>query len=504
MSIENSAITLQHVIDINQQLMGSTEPDDVIRTVLESAIQLFNLEACSLALLDESTQELAFVALESPVPIKEFRIPVGEGIAGQVAKTGKGIICNDVAGNLHFKDNIDQKTSFATRSILCAPIKQHNQIIGVIEALNTRQPDGFDSEDLELLTTYGVMAGTAIIHTQAFATVRNIGTAFREIVQDRYQLVKGTSEAMQQALTVAHTVASADTTVLILGETGTGKEVIARAIHQWSPRATGPFVAVNCMALTPELLTSELFGHEKGAFTGATSQKKGKFEMAQGGTIFLDEIGDLEPDLQARLLRVLQEKEFQRVGGNKDIRADVRVLAATNRDLREAIERRTFREDLYYRLNVVGVELPPLRDRRDDISIFVDHFIDRFCREMSRPKLEITAPAREVLQTYSWPGNVRELQNVIERAVVLSSGSTITERSFAAEIRQSERRVDEAGSLNDGIEESLDLSEAVQAFKRNRVNQALKTVGGNRAEAAKMLGLQTSNLSRLMQTLGLR
>jgi transcriptional regulator with GAF, ATPase, and Fis domain len=309
---------------------------------------------------------------------------------------------------------------------------------------------------------------------------------------------------MQTVLRMAHTVASANTTVLLLGESGTGKEVVARAIHQWSPRAEQPFVPVNCVALTPELLASELFGHEKGAFTGATAQKKGKFELADGGTLFLDEIGDLAPDLQIKLLRVVQDKEFQRVGGVKDIHANVRLLAATNRDLHQAMQRGAFREDLYYRLNVVSITLPPLRDRQEDIPALAHYFLDRFGREMSRPRLDITPAAMQALQAYHWPGNVRELQNVIERAVVLTSGPHVTEADFPTELRQAVRAPRGLAALFEGIDDALPLAEAIDAFKRARVRQALEMEAGNQALAAKRLGVQPSNLSRLLHTLGLR
>jgi transcriptional regulator with GAF, ATPase, and Fis domain len=291
---------------------------------------------------------------------------------------------------------------------------------------------------------------------------------------------------------------------LLLGESGTGKEVIARAIHQWSPRAEHPFIPINCVALTPELLASELFGHEKGAFTGAVAQKKGKFELADGGTLFLDEIGELAPDLQTKLLRVLQDREFQRVGGVKDIRANVRILAASNRNLRQAMQSGAFREDLYYRLNVVPITLPPLRERQQDIPTLVRHFLDHYCREMSRPLLGITQTAMQVLQAYPWPGNVRELQNVIERGVVLASGPDLTESDFPAEIRQTVRVPGTTVDPLQGIDETLPLAKAVTAFKRARVRQALEAAGGNQNLAAKRLGLQPSNLSRLLHTLKLR
>jgi len=501
---EQTQLRLQSLIEINQLLMSAVEPDEVLAVVLEAALRLFEVEGCSLALLDDTAQELAFVAMVGPAKVPEFRIALGQGIAGWIAQTGQGVVCNDVAQDPRWFRGVDQQTGYVTRSILCAPLKQHDRIIGVIEAMNTTRVEGFSTADLDLLMAFGGLAGTAITRTQAFARVRNAGAALQEVVQDRYRLVSGTSPAMQEALRLARTVAATNTTVLLLGESGTGKEVLARAIHQWSPRAEHPFVAVNCVTLTPELLASELFGHERGAFTGATAQKKGRFELADGGTLFLDEIGDLALDLQTKLLRVLQDKEFQRVGGVKDLRVDVRILAATNRDLHQAMQRGVFREDLYYRLNVVAITLPRLRDQRPDIPLLVHHFLKHYCREVNRAQLGITQEALELLCTYHWPGNVRELQNTIERAVVLSQGLDITAADFPLEIRQAGRPPTDTSSSLESIDASLPLAEALTIFKRARVLQALEMARGNQSQAAKILGLQPSNLSRLMHTLRLR
>jgi Nif-specific regulatory protein len=502
--IEQTQLRLQSLIEINQLLMSAVEPDEVLAVVLEAALRLFEAEGCSLALLDDMAQELAFVAMVGPAKVEEFRIGLGQGIAGWVVQTGQGVVCNDVAHDTRWFQGVDQQTGYSTRSILCAPLKQHDRIIGVIEAINTTRADGFSAADLDLLTAFGGLAGTAITRTQAFARVRNAGVALQEVVQGRYRLVSGTSPAMQEALGLARTVASTNTTVLLLGESGTGKEVVARAIHQWSPRAEHPFVAVNCVTLTPELLASELFGHERGAFTGATAQKKGKFELADGGTLFLDEIGELALDLQTKLLRVLQDKEFQRVGGIKDLRVDVRILAATNRDLHQAMQRGAFREDLYYRLNVVAITLPQLRDRRQDIPALVHYFLDHYGREVNRPRLGITQEALDLLYIYRWPGNVRELQNAIERAVVLSRGPEITVADLPTEIRQAGRPPTDTSCPPQDMDAPLSLAEAVTTFKRAKVRQALERARGNQRQAAQILGLQPSNLSRLIHTLGLR
>jgi len=502
--IEQLRARLATLVDINQLLMSTVEPDELLREILQAVIHLFNVEGCSFGLIDDTTHQLAFFAMEGTAKVEEFRITLDQGIAGWVARTGEGVISNDVSQDSRFFSGVDQQTGFRTRSALCAPLKLRSRIIGVVEALNTTNPSGFTEDDLQLLLAFGSLAATAITQAKAFTSIRNAGVALQEQIQDRYRLIVGSSPAMQEAIRLARTAATRHTTVLLLGESGTGKEVVARAIHQWSPRATQPFVAVNCTALTPELLESELFGHEKGAFTGAVAQKKGRFELADGGTLFLDEIGDLALNLQVKLLRVLQEKEFQRVGGTRNIRVDARILAATNRDLRQAMQRGAFREDLYYRLDVVSITLPSLRDRRDDIPLLVRHFVDHYCREVNRPPMEVPADVMVRFQEYFWPGNVRELQNTIERAVVLANGPALTLMDLPNEMRQPlETQEKPRGGIVE-IDETLPLSDAIDAFTRDRVLQALRASGGNQTEAARRLGLPQSNLSRLMKRLGMR
>lgn len=502
--LERTRARLASLIEINQLLMSTVETDDLLRAIIKSAIWLFSVEACSIGLIDKTTQQVAFAFSSGGAKVEEFRIAVGQGIAGWVAQTGQEVLLNDVSRDPRFFQGIDQQTGFRTKSVLCAPLKQHDHIIGVIEAMNTTLPTGFTPEDLQLLMAFGSLAATALSRAKAFVSVRNTNVAFQETIQDRYQLVVGASVAMQDTLRMARTAAATTSTVLLLGESGTGKEVVARAIHQWSPRAEQPFVAVNCTALTPDLLESELFGHDRGAFTGAIAQKKGKFELADGGTIFLDEIGDLPPNLQVKLLRVLQDKEFQHVGGVKNIRVDVRILAATNRNLPQAMQKGTFREDLYYRLNVVSLTLPPLRERRDDVPMLVRHFVERYRREMSRPAMSIEPEALSRLQAYTWPGNVRELQNVIERAVALSPGPTITVADLPVEVRKEKMTHPVTSPLLAGVDDDLPLAEALDAFTRAKVRRTLEVAGGNQTVAAQLLGMPQSNLSRLMKRLRLR
>jgi len=313
-----------------------------------------------------------------------------------------------------------------------------------------------------------------------------------EEVGQRYRLIVGESLKMNHAVELARKAASASSTVLLLGESGTGKEIFARAIHNWSERKGKPFVTINCVGLSKELLESELFGHEQGAFTGAHQLKRGKMELAHGGTVFLDEVGDISTELQTKLLRFLQEREFERVGGTKPISVDIRIIAATNRNLEASVKEGLFREDLYHRLNVVPITLPPLRDRREDIPVLSQHFLRKYSMETRKNFSEITEEAQKKLLGYDWPGNVRELGNIIERAIVLGSGPNIALEDLPGIIV-----AQETGATHD----DLSYHGAVNAARREVVLKALTRTQGNRAAAAKELGLNAKYLLLLIKTL---
>ena len=325
-------------------------------------------------------------------------------------------------------------------------------------------------------------------------------------LSDRHTLVRGSSKTMKEALGLAGRAAASNANVLLLGESGSGKEVIARHIHQASPRAKGPFIALNCATLAGDLLESELFGHEKGAFTGAHKSKPGSIELAEGGTLFLDEVGELGAGVQAKLLRVLQEREYQRVGGTKVLDADIRIVAATNRDLRKAVEDGTFREDLYYRLNVVSIRLPPLRDRPEDLQALVEHALARYTAELGRAPLTISQEAWDLLRTYPWPGNVRELNNVIERAAVLAPDDRIEVDDLPEELRELEASADRETSTVRAIPseapEIRPYRDAVLEAKRAIIRRALETTGGHQTKAAELLGVRQPYLARLIKNLG--
>jgi two-component system, NtrC family, response regulator len=348
----------------------------------------------------------------------------------------------------------------------------------------------FDNTEVKRAVARGVERRSLVRNIRHLES--ELGSAWGNII--------GGSKAMEKVFSIMKRVADTPTTVLIAGESGTGKELIARGLHRGSSRTHAPFVSINCAAVPENLLESELFGYEKGAFTGAVSLKQGKFEFADGGTLFLDEVGDMTLSLQIKLLRVLQEQEFQRVGGNKDIKVSVRIIAASNKDLKEEVEAGRFREDLFFRLNVVRIDVPPLRDRRSDIPILVAHFMTKFGEKLSRPVLEVDPEVMTALFRYSWPGNVRELENVIERALVLCKGKTIIAGDLPPEIRESPE-IEEGLDMMISWEKSL--AETVDAVEERMIRQALKRAGNVQAKAAKMLGVSRSNLQYKMKKYGL-
>jgi two-component system, NtrC family, response regulator AtoC len=327
--------------------------------------------------------------------------------------------------------------------------------------------------------------------------LREENQSLREALGRRYEFrnIIGRSAKMQEVLALVERVAATNSTVLLAGESGVGKDLIARAIHHHSRRASGPFVKINCAAIPESLLESELFGYEKGAFTGAVGSKPGKFELADRGTIFLDEIGDVPGAIQAKLLRVLQEREFERLGGTKTLKVDVRLVAATNRDLRAALEQGTFREDLYYRLNVVPINIPPLRDRPEDIPYLVDHFIARFAGESGKPVTAITPAAMKILTQFHWPGNVREVENIIERAVAFSNGPVLDVADIHLDVATPKAGSGTAPFPPEGM--------TLEQFEDEIIKEALRRASGNKSQAARMLGLSRNALRYRLSKMGI-
>lgn len=494
---------VEQLLSVAQALMSAQDADEVLQRVTEVALRLFRVEACSLSLFDATTRELVFFLSQGQASVKPFRMSVDKGIAGHVFRSGEMFLSNAVAEDSRFFPGVDQHSGHTTRSMICCPMGRAGERTGTIQVLNTSAEGGFTSAQGKLLGVLASMAGAALDRARTEREVRDSHQVLRDENAGRHSLVEGEAPAMHDALGVLRKAARSKVTVLLLGESGVGKEVAARAVHNWSARADRPMVAINCAALSPSLLESELFGHEKGAFTGAASRKRGKFELADGGTLFLDEVGELAPELQTKLLRVLQEGEFNRVGGNDAVRSDVRVIAATNRDLKRAVDEGQFRLDLYYRLNVISVTLPPLRERPEDIERLAHHFLSKACAEQKRVLKGFDQTAMDRLRAYAWPGNVRELANIVERAVVLSAGSAITVGDLPQEVSEAGTGVSTSGPKVSG-DDSRPMHECVADFKRELIVSALTLCDGNQARAADRLGLHPSNLSRTIRQLGLR
>jgi two-component system, NtrC family, response regulator HydG len=396
-------------------------------------------------------------------------------------------------------DNADLKTesliAARSRSVLCVPLIMHVRKLGVIY-LDSDEPQArFDENHLQMATAVAAIAAVAIHNARNFEDLENENARLMVDADIEHNMV-GESPLLQRVYQLISKVAPTDSTVLIVGESGTGKELAARAIHRNSKRGDKPFIAANCAAFAETLLESELFGHEKGAFTGALLQKKGRLELADGGTVFLDEIGDLSPSLQTKLLRVLQEREFERVGGSHTIKVDIRLLAATNRDLEDAIKKGTFRQDLYFRLNVVKLTMPTLRERRDDIPLLANYFARKYAEKCNRRVMGISSEARKRLMTYDWPGNVRELENAIERAVVLGTTEQILADDLPEAVVEAEATV--------SAETPSSYHELVVQTKKRMIADAMKQANGNYTAAAKLLDLHPNYLHRLIRNLNMK
>ncbi len=423
-------------------------------------------------------------------------VKVSRTVAAQVLNEGLAILSNDVIRN-PILEGIQSLIASQVHSLLCVPLVLGNKVIGLIYLDTSREMTRFDESHLRMVTMIAGIATGALVKAADTERLELENRRLCEELSSGKSLI-GESSQMKQVYEFIAKVAPQPSTVLILGESGTGKELAAREIHNRGPRAPAPFIAVNCASLNEALLESDLFGHEKGAFTGAVTLKKGKLEAAMGGTLFLDEVGEMSPNVQAKLLRVLQECEFERVGGTRSIKVDVRVIAATNRNLKDAISTGAFRQDLYYRLNVVQMTMPSLRHRSEDIPLLANYFIAKYCERCKRPVLGITPAARRCLVEYEWPGNVRELENAIERAVVLGSSENIELEDLPDEVTQRSTAVVEVDGVGAGT-----FQQQVNEAKRKILLDAVEAAGNKYAAAARLLGVHPNNLHRLMRSAGL-
>ncbi|MBW1721713.1 MAG: sigma 54-interacting transcriptional regulator [Deltaproteobacteria bacterium] len=485
-----SNLTIDRLKEISAWVSSVLDLDRLLELIIDTATRMMEAKASSLLLLDPKSKKLYFkVAIgERKDEIRQYELDVGQGIAGFVAEKGESLLIPDVTKEPRWYKEISESIGFQTRSIACVPLKINGEIIGVFEIIDKEDGSSLKQEDMQLLNVFADLAAMAIGNARKIDQVQQENRNLKEELGKKHQII-GESLALKKVISDALKVANSKTSTLILGESGTGKELLARLIHQAGPRKDKPMVILNCAALPETLLEAELFGYEKGAFTGAMTRKIGKFELADKGTLFLDEIGEMSLGMQAKLLRVLQEGVFYRVGGSTPISVDVRVLSATNRDISKEVREGRFREDLYYRLNVVQIRMPALRERKEDIPILVNYFVDLFKHERGVKHISVSEKAMDKILSYDWPGNIRELQNALERAVVMGNGR---------EIMPEDLPIFGPSKQNPSMEVGLTLKEALDRFKREFIILNLRHTQGNRSKAAKIMGIQRTYLSRLL------
>jgi len=488
--VKKNISELSLLFEISQILDSSIDLGSAIPPVLKAITRHTGIERGAITLLNKKTGEISieYAVGLSEKQQKKGRYKLGEGIIGKVVQTGSPVVVPRISDEPQFLDRTGARknSNMDDISFLCVPIKLGNEVIGTLSGDRKIADPAVLEENLRLFSIIGSMISQAVkLRQQAQEEKQRLleeNIRLQEELKNRFRPsnIIGNSNAMQEVLNLIPRVAKSDTTVLIRGESGTGKELIAHAIHYNSNRANKPFIKVNCAALPETIIESELFGHEKGAFTGAIATRKGRFELAHGGTLFLDEIGDLSPATQIKLLRVLQDKEFERVGGVTTIKVDVRIIAATNRNLEQLIKENRFREDLYYRLNVFPIHIPPLRERKTDILLLADYFVEKYSRENHKNIRRISTPAIDMLMAYHWPGNVRELENCIERAVLLSNDDVIHGHHLPPTLQTAEAS---------GTVIKSTLKETLESVEKEMIMDALKSSRGNMAKAARTLGI---------------
>ena len=495
---------LNSLIEINTLINTSyADKNALLIYILESAMRLVKCESSSLLLVNKADNTLHFEVALGPKGPEAKSIPVSKGsIAGWVFERRQSLIINDVPNDPRFYSGVQEKTGYVTKNMIAVPMQVKNDCIGVIELLNKAESLDFTEEDLKTIEILGNQASIAYHNAETYNVARNEINVLQNTITSgsEFHSFISKSPVINDLLDVVDQVARTNSSVLILGESGVGKELFAEQLHLKSPRARKPFIRVNCAALSPLLLESELFGHVKGAFTDAISNRKGRFEMADGGTIFLDEIGELPLDLQVKLLRVIQSKNFERVGSSETITVDVRIVAATNRDIEKMVQDGTFRSDLYYRLNVLPIYVPPLRQRKEDIEPLAMYFLRKFSVETKKHFTEFCDLSLDALYSYYWPGNVRELENTIERACVLGHPPTIK----LADLRLNTKKNTEETCVSFLDDEDKTLKTAINRFKKSYVTKILEQTSWNQTEAGKILGIQRTYVSRLINELGIR
>jgi Nif-specific regulatory protein len=482
---------LSLLFEISRKLGESLDLKTVLKPVLEMMANHMEMLRGTLTILNRSKGEIFIEEAYGLLPEEQAKgkYRLGEGITGRVIDTGKPAIVPRISDEPLFLNRTGSRKNLNKRDVafICVPIKIGSEVLGALSVDRLFDENVSFKEDVRLLTIIASSISQAVrlrqLAQEELEKVREENRRLHDELCIKYgpKTIIGNSKSMLDIYALIDKVSRTNATVLILGESGVGKERVAHAIHYNSTRAKNPYIKINCAALPESLIESELFGHEKGAFTGATMFRKGRFEMAGGGTLFLDEIGDLPLSLQTKLLRVLQEKEFERVGGNLTLKADARIIAATNKNLEGLIQDGKFREDLYYRLNIFPIIVPALRDRKTDIVLLADHFIEKYGSEFGKTINSISAPAADLLMNYNWPGNVRELENCIERAIILSTDGIIHSYHLPPSIQR--------GDLSGHSERTGKYMETMAVVEREIIAEELKRNRGNMAKAARELGI---------------
>lgn len=470
--------------------------DQLVSMIINVTTRVMNAKASSLLLVDEKREKLHFFMAsgEKSRDLKKIELNMGEGIAGWVAQKGEPLLVKDVYKDKRWNREIGEIINFKVKSIACCPMKVNGKVIGVVQILDRKDGSPIMEEDMAILGAFTELVSTFFEHSKQLDVISRQNLYLKKELGNRYKTI-GSSSTIKKVIENASKVANTKVSTLIVGESGTGKELIARLIHHSSSRKDKQFICVSCCALPETLLERELFGNEKGAFTSADSQKIGLFEAADKGTLFLDEIGEMPLSMQVKLLRVLQEGSFFRLGGTKLVSVDVRIIAATHRDIKKLVAEGKFREDLYYRLNVVQINIPPLRERQEDLEELVLYFIKRHKKELNiTESFSIPKETIEYIRNYDWPGNVRQLENAIERALVMGNGKELKKEDLPEDMQEVKTETIELGNS---------LKEAQDLFKRNYVTKTLAQTGGNRTMAAELLGIQRTYLSRLIKELGI-
>ncbi|MDR0525833.1 MAG: sigma 54-interacting transcriptional regulator [Spirochaetaceae bacterium] len=484
------------LIEINT-LINSNYGDvrTLLTHILESATRLCDGESSSILLLDKETNLLYFEVALGPkgMEVQRFTLKADEGIAGWVVQHNKSVVINDVVNDERHFIGIAKQINYSSKTMMAVPMRVKEECIGVIELINKKNAQCFGQEDLEWLEIFANQAALAVVNAKNAEKAQNEIHFLRSQLQtDKgYHTLIAKSQIILEKLEIIDRISQTDSSVLILGESGVGKELFAEQIHLRSKRRDAPFIRVNCAALPEGVLESELFGHVKGAFTGAVADRQGRFELADEGTIFLDEIGDMPFNLQAKLLRVIQEKTFEKVGSDTTVTVNIRILAATNKDIETLVSAGAFRSDLYYRLNVLPLYIPPLRQRTEDIPELAAFFLNRYKIETKKQFDGFSNEAMEMMLSYFWPGNVRELENCVERACVIGKGKWIEKEDLFLN----------KGAVSLEEEGTRDLKTAVTAFKAHFIQKVLEEHNWNQTEAAKALDIQRTYLSKLIKEL---